>query len=227
MDFHRGLPVRSGRVHLALLYRDGRVAVDDLVEHAAQRFNAEGQRGDIEQQQIFDLAAEHTGLHGRADGYALVGVDAFERLLADEIFHRFLNRRDTRRTADQQDLVDLIRLKTCVVERLAQRNHRFFHQIGCQFVKLGARKRYVEVLRAGRIGCDIGKVDVRAHHTGQLDFRLLRSFLQTLHRRFVVPQVDAVFLLEGIDHPVHNLLVEVVAAETVVACCCQYLKYAV
>ena len=43
-----------------------------------------------------DLAAQHAGLHRRADGDALVGVDALERLLADEVLHRLLNRRKPR-----------------------------------------------------------------------------------------------------------------------------------
>ena len=51
VDFHRGLPVCGGRINLALLHGDGRVAVDDLVEHAAERLDAQRQRRDVQQQQ--------------------------------------------------------------------------------------------------------------------------------------------------------------------------------
>ena len=36
-----------------------------------------------------------------------------------------------------------------------------------------------------------------------------------------------VFVLEGLDHPVHDLFVKVVAAQTVVACGCEHLEHAV
>ena len=64
---------------------DGRVAVDHLGRHAAQGLDPQRQRGDVEQQDVLDLAAQHAGLDGRADRHDLVGVDALVRLLAVEL----------------------------------------------------------------------------------------------------------------------------------------------
>jgi hypothetical protein len=47
-----------------------------LVHDAALGLDAERQRGDVEQQDVLDLALEHAGLDGGADGHDLVGVDA-------------------------------------------------------------------------------------------------------------------------------------------------------
>ena len=57
-----GLVVGRGGEHLALLGRDGGVAVDQLGEHAAPRLNAERPRSDVEQQQALDVAAKHAAL---------------------------------------------------------------------------------------------------------------------------------------------------------------------
>ena len=55
-----------------------------VVEHAALRLDAERERGDVEQEDVLDLALEHAGLDGGADGDDLVRVDALVRVLADE-----------------------------------------------------------------------------------------------------------------------------------------------
>ena len=54
----------------------------NLGEHAAQGLNAQGQGGNIQQQQALHVAAQHAALDGRADGHALIRVDALEGLFA-------------------------------------------------------------------------------------------------------------------------------------------------
>ena len=89
--------------------------------------------------------------------------------------------------------------------------------MGGELIELGARERHVEVLRAGGVCRDVRQVDVRARHAGQLDLRLLGRFLQTLHGHAVAREVNAVALLELLNEVVGDALVEVVAAEAVVA----------
>ena len=62
LDLHRRLVVLGRGVGLRALGRDGGVALDQLVHHAALGLDAEGQRGDVEQQHVLDLAAENAGL---------------------------------------------------------------------------------------------------------------------------------------------------------------------
>ena len=75
-DGDRALVVFGGREHLALLGGNGRVALDEAREHAAQRLDAERQRGHVEQQHVLDVALQHAGLDGGADRHHLVGIDA-------------------------------------------------------------------------------------------------------------------------------------------------------
>ena len=90
-----------------LLRRDGGVLLDQLGEHAAQRLDAERERGHVEQEHVLHLALQHAALDGRADGDHLVGVDALVRLLAEELLHARLHRRHAGHAADQDHLVDL------------------------------------------------------------------------------------------------------------------------
>ena len=83
------------------------------------------------------------------------------------------------------------------------------------------------MLRAGGVHRDERQVDVGLHHAGQVDLGLFSSLLQALHGHLVVAQVDAVVLLEVIRNVVHQALVEVVAAQPVVARRGQHLKHAV
>ena len=85
VDLDRRLHVLGGGEHLGAAGRDGGVALDELGHHAALGLDAERQRGDVEEQDVLDLALEHAGLDGGADGDDLVGVDALVGLLAGEL----------------------------------------------------------------------------------------------------------------------------------------------
>ena len=84
VDLDRRLDVLGGGEHLGAPGGDGGVALDELGHDAALGLDAEGQRRDVEQQDVLDLALEHAGLDGGADGDDLVGVDALVGLLAGE-----------------------------------------------------------------------------------------------------------------------------------------------
>ena len=74
------------------------------------------------------------------------------------------------------------------------------------------------MLRARRVGRDERQVDLRrALRRGELDLRLLGGLVEALQREPVGRQVDALLALELGHHPVDDRLVEVVAAEVVVA----------
>ncbi len=104
VDLNAGLVVSGGGEDLALLGGDGGVAVDELGAHAAQGLNAQGQRGDIQQQQALDVALQNAALDGSADSHALIGVDALEGLACRFLLDSVLDGGDTGGAADQQDL---------------------------------------------------------------------------------------------------------------------------
>ena len=73
------------------------------------------------------------------------------------------------------------------------------------------------MFRTGLIGGDEGQVDVGLHRARQLDFRLLRGFLQPLEGHAVLAEIDALVLAKLVRQVVHQALVEVLAAEKGVA----------
>ena len=226
MDLNRRLVVSRSGEDLALLGRDGGVALDQLGAYAAQRLDAEGQRGNVEQEHVLDLAAEYAALDGRADGNAFVRVNALEAFLAGDALHRFLNSRDTGRAADQQDLGQVGCGQAGVAHCLTDRAHGALDQVSGQLIELRAGQRQLEVLRAGCVRGDIRLVDRGLRHAGQLDLGLFRSFLQALHSHLIGRQVDAVGLLKLCNHPVDDALVKVVAAEVGIACGGQHFQNA-
>ena len=138
-------------------------------------------------------------------------------LLADDLLDLVLHGGHAGHAADEDDVVDLVRGQARVLEHALRRADGALEQVVRELVQLRARELEVEVLRAlGRCG-DERQVDLRRHRRGELDLRLLRRLVQALERHPVLREVDALVLLELGDHPVDDRLVEVVAAEVVVA----------
>ncbi len=73
------------------------------------------------------------------------------------------------------------------------------------------------MLRAARVGRDVGQVDLGALAARQLDLGLLGRFLEPLHRERILADVDAALLLELLREILDDLVVEVLAAEERVA----------
>ncbi|MNL18192.1 NAD-specific glutamate dehydrogenase [compost metagenome] len=73
------------------------------------------------------------------------------------------------------------------------------------------------MLGAALVGGDEGQVDVGGDHRGQLDLGLLGGLLEALEGHLVLAEVDALALLELVDQPADDPLVEVVAAQVGVA----------
>ena len=110
MDLHRGLVIRRGRERLPAPRRDGRVALDELGEHAAQGLHPERQGRDVEQHHVAHVAGQHAALDGGAHGHHLVGIHPFVRFLTEQFADHLLDSRDSRGAAYQDNLVDIRRL---------------------------------------------------------------------------------------------------------------------
>jgi hypothetical protein len=208
----------------AELGRDGRVLLDHLGHHAAQRLDAQAQRRHVQQQHVLALAAQHLALDGRTHGHGLVGVDVLARLLAEELLDLLLHLGHAGHAADQDHVVDVGQLDAGVLDRDAAGLDRARDQLVDQAFELGARELDVQVLRARGVGRDVGQVDVGLRAVGQLDLGLLGGFLQALQGQHVLGQVDALFLLELGDDVIDDALVEVLAAQEGVAVGRQHLE---
>ena len=129
LDFNRRLAVRRRREDLALAGRNRRVALNQLGEHAAQRFDAERQRRHVEQQHVLHFAAQHAALHRRAHRHHFIGIHALVRLFAEQVADHLLHLRNTRRTAYENYLVDVLRRHARVLQSLLARPNRALQNI--------------------------------------------------------------------------------------------------
>ena len=193
------------------------VLLDHLGHHAAERLDAERQRGDVQQQHVLAVAGEHLALDGGADGDGFVRVDVLARFLAEDFLDLVLHLGHAGHAADQDDVVDVGQLDAGVLDRGLARRHGALDELFDQRLQLGAGQLDVQVLRARRVGRDVGQVDVGLGLAGQLDLGLFSGFLQALQRENVLGQVDALFLLELGHDEVDDALVEVFAAQERVA----------
>ena len=85
--------------------------LDHRRHNTAKRFDSERQRRNVEKQNVRLLAAEHAGLNRRTESDDFIRIHRFVRLFAEEFLDHFLDLRNTRRTADEHDLFDVLWLR--------------------------------------------------------------------------------------------------------------------
>lgn len=148
LDHHRRLVVVSRGEGLAALGRDRGVALDQLGHHATLGLDTEAQWRNVQQQNVFHLTLEYTGLQRRADGHDLVGVDALVGLLAaGELLDQVGHRRHPGRTTHQHDVVDLRHGDAGVGDHLLERLAATVQQILGDALELRAGQLLVEEQR--------------------------------------------------------------------------------
>ena len=201
----------------ALLRRDRRVALDQAGEDATERFDAERQRGHVEEQNVLDVALQNAGLDGGAEGDDFIRVDALVRLLAEQLLDDFLHLRHAAHAADQNDFVDFGRGDAGILEGCLARRDGALDEVVDQAFELGARQLHRQVLRTGGVRRDERQVDFGLLRGRQFDLRLFGSFLEALQSELVVLQVDALVLLELGCEVFDETHVEVFTAEEGVA----------
>ena len=85
LDQYTGLVVGVGGEGLSGLGGDGGVTLDEGGHHTASGLDTEGQRGDVEEQQVLDLlrlvTVEDGSLYGSTVSNSLIRVDALVQLL--------------------------------------------------------------------------------------------------------------------------------------------------
>ena len=218
LDRDGGLVVLGGREDLGGLGRDGRIALDELGHHAALGLDAEGERGDVHEQDVLALALDDRGLESGADGDDLVRVHGLVGLLAaGELLDDLGHRGHAGRAADEHHVVDVGDLDAGVLDHLVEGGLGALEQIGGHVLELRAGQLLVQVQRAVLGHREVLQGEGGGGGGAELLLRLLGGLLQALQGDAVLAQVHALLVLHLRDQPVDDLLVPVVAAQAVVA----------
>ncbi len=219
MDLHRCLSVGGRAEDLALLGGNGGVAFDDPGGYPAQGLDAERQRGDVEEQDVLELARQNAGLDRGAQGHDLVGVDPAMGFAPEDFACDLLNQGHPRLPSDQDDLVQLARIDLRVLEGVEARLPGSLDQIVHQLFEPGPGELHYQVLRAGRVRSDEGKVDLAGLRGGEFALGPLGSLLEPLKGHRIPGEIDSLLRFKLLDQPVYDLQVEVVTAQVGVAVC--------
>ena len=85
--------------------------------------------------------------------------------------------------------------------------------------ELGPGQLLYQVLRTAGVGRDERQIDFGLHRGGEFDLRPLGCVAQTLQGHFIAfaAEVEAFILLKFVDEPVHDALIQIVAAQVRVA----------
>ena len=214
LDADLGLAISRSSENLALVSRNRGVARNHLGAHAAEGLDAQGKRSDIKQDDVLDGSAKNTTLNGGAHGDYLIRVDTLHRLLAAEhLLDCFLDRGDTGRATNKNDLVDIVDRQASITQRIGDRTTATLDQVGGHGLEVGPGKIHLQVQRAVVLVGDERQADGVVHRAGKSDLRLLRLFLHPLQGHGIVLQVDAILRLELLVHPIDDLRIEVITAK--------------
>lgn len=83
--------------------------LDEGRHHTSLGFDPERKRRDVEQHDVFHVAGDNAPLNRGTDRDHFVGIDPLMWLFpTEQLLHEFMHERDSRRTADKHDFVDLL-----------------------------------------------------------------------------------------------------------------------
>ena len=157
-------------------------------------------------------------MDGGTHGHHFVGVHTLGRLLAEVGFHRVLHGRDAGGATHEDDFVDVALVEAGGLQSAHARLDGALDEAVDQLLKLRTGQAAHQVLGHAVHRHDVRKVDLRAGGAGELDLRLLGSFLQALKGHGVLAEVEsAVLALEFVHEPLDDGLVKVVPAQVRVA----------
>ena len=151
LDQHTRLVVGEGREDLGLLGGDSGVALDQGRHDTASSLDTNGQRRDVQEQDLAgglagSVTREDSSLDGSTVGNSLIGVDGLVGLLAvEEVGDHLLDLGDTGGTTDQDDLVDGRLVSLSVAEDTLDGVHGGAEEILAQLLEAGTGDRGVEV----------------------------------------------------------------------------------
>src|SRR5258705_3782615 len=136
-------------LHLRLSSGDDGVTGDELGENTTSSLDTKCKRTNIDEDDLFgsNFAGEDTTLDGSTVSNGLIRVDTLGRLLAAEVLlEKLLNLRDTGRTTNKDDLVDILLFDIGVLEDLLDRLHGLPEEIHVELLELGPGERLGEVI---------------------------------------------------------------------------------
>ena len=156
---------------------------------------------------------ERGGLDRRADRHDFVGTGVPEHRAFEKLFDALAHGGNARRSADQQDLIEVAGRESGDAERFAADVESSIDDRGRKPLEIGARVTVFEIERTptGSVR-DLGDVDRRFRVAGKPDFQLFRCGAQALESLAVGARVVFVLRQKFARHVLGDREIDVVAA---------------
>ena len=228
LDQHPRLVVRVRGKGLALLARNGGVALNELGHHAASRLNAQRQRRHVQQQDVLrglGLVARQNGrLHRGAVCHRLIRINGAVQLLAVEVLgQQRAHLGDARGSAHQHNLVDAALGNLGIPNDAVHGVNGASEQVHAQLLKLGTRdlRRKIHAVKQ-RVHFNRGFRRCRQGALGALACRP-----ESAQRPVVSRWILLVLAFELLQTPRHDAVVKILATQVRVSSRGLHLKNAV
>ena len=135
------------------------------------------------------------------------------------IFYQLLNTRHTRHSANENNLINLVRIESGILQCFFHWWHTTLYQIFHKLFQLCSCKRHVQVFRTFRCSSDERQINFCLQQLRQFHFRLFRCFTQALKRHGIFAKIYTICFLEFICYVFKHAHIEVIAAKMRVAVC--------
>ncbi len=139
VDADGRLIVRGCREDLALPSRDGGVLLDEFGEYRAQGFDAQGEGGYIQKEDVFYIAPQNPCLYSGSDGNYLIGVDPLAGFPREDRFHLLLNLGHSCHPPHEDNVIDIRGRKPSILEGSFAWTFDLIYQVFHQFFQFGPR----------------------------------------------------------------------------------------
>src|SRR5580700_3349382 len=219
MNVHRGLIISRGRKCFRLARRNRSVPGNQGSHHATERLDAQRKRRHVQQQDVLHFPAKHATLNSRPHRNDFIRINALMPFLAEQFLHNVLNQRHASLAADQNHFIDLAGVHSRVLHALFARFDRPANDFVHHRFQFRPREFLHQVLRTGSIGGNERQIDLRLHGCRKLNLGPLSRIAQPLQSHLVAlgMQIEPFVLLEFLDEPIDDSLIQVVAAQVRVA----------
>merc|ERR1719429_257599 len=150
LDGDGGLVVGVGGEGLGLLGGDGGVPLDERGHHTSSSLDTQGQRSNIQEQQVRHslggVSSEDGGLDSGSIGHSLVRVDALVQLLAiEEVLQQLLDLGDSGGSSNQDNIIDGALVHLGVSHGLLHRLQSSLEQVRAKLLEPGPGDAGVEI----------------------------------------------------------------------------------
>ena len=215
MNRDAGLSFHAGGEVLGCRSRNGAVALDDLGYHSAESFNAQGERGHVQQQHVLGhggAAGEDMRLHGRAERHHFVRIQFGMGLALEQLFHQCMHPRNTRGAAYEDDFIDLVRLEFGIGQRLLTWLHRALDDGLSKLLKTFARNGALVTFALRQLNINVSFCFCR-----ERDLGFDNGLAQGLHRFATAPDVKLQIIGNVIHGNGQQAIIDVIAAQVSIA----------